>query len=129
MDASKDYQPWQRYGQTKLANILYARSLHERLGGSGRVAASCHPGVIRTNLGRYDQSSVDALFEQMDPSNVKTIPRGAATQCLLAAHPSGAEANGQYFQDCQVGNPSEVSQDDALAQRLWDWTEELVSRL
>ncbi len=129
MDASRDYQPWQRYGQTKLANILYARSLHQRLGESGKVAGSLHPGVIKTNLGRYDQASVDALFEQMDPSNVKTIPQGAATQCLLAAHPVGAEAGGRYYQDCQVGSPTEVSQDDALAQRLWDWTEDFVGGL
>jgi WW domain-containing oxidoreductase len=126
--AERSYDAWQRYGQSKLANLLFARSLHRRFGGTRRVASSLHPGVIRTNLGRNNPQSVDAIFESMDPTKVKTIPQGAATQCLLAAHPSGAEAAGRYYADCQPKEPSPQGQDDDLAERLWAATEKLVKR-
>lgn len=124
--AEKSYDAWKRYGQSKLANVLFARALHQRFEGTKRVASSLHPGVIRTNLGRNNRTSVDEIFETMDPARVKTIPQGAATQCFLAAHPSGAEAAGRYYADCQPKETSPLGQDDALAERLWDATEKLV---
>jgi len=47
---------WYRYGQTKLANSVFAQALHEKLAASGdadlqNVLSLCaHPGVARTNL-------------------------------------------------------------------------------
>ncbi|KAH0424301.1 hypothetical protein CcaCcLH18_11652 [Colletotrichum camelliae] len=55
----KDGSPWTRYGQSKLANILHARSLHERYGpgscsaqnGEGEIwVSSVHPGMVETNI-------------------------------------------------------------------------------
>lgn len=122
----KSYDAWKHYGQSKLANILFARALHKRFEGTKRVASSLHPGVIKTNLGRNNRKSVDDIFESMDPAKVKTIPQGAATQCFLAAHPSGAEAAGRYYADCQPKETSPLGQDDDLAERLWEETEKLV---
>lgn len=51
----RKYVPWYAYCQTKLANILFAKELADRLAeGSPHVTAvSVHPGVIQTNLWRY----------------------------------------------------------------------------
>ena len=38
------------YAQSKLANVLYAKELAERLDGRGVTAVSVHPGWVRTNL-------------------------------------------------------------------------------
>jgi retinol dehydrogenase-12 len=48
-----DYEDGLAYGQSKLANILFARELASRLNGTGVTSYSCHPGVIMTELGRY----------------------------------------------------------------------------
>lgn len=44
------YNPWGAYGQSKLANILFAKSLADKLPASKVNAVSVHPGVIKTNL-------------------------------------------------------------------------------
>jgi NAD(P)-dependent dehydrogenase (short-subunit alcohol dehydrogenase family) len=97
--------------------------------GTSRTASSLHPGVIKTNLGRYDQDSVDAIFRSMEPGAIKSIPQGAATQVLLCARPEGAKAQGRYFADCQLAATSKPGKDDALAERLWSKSEELAASL
>ncbi len=57
----------------------------------------------------------------------KSIPQGAATSCLLAANPSVADATGRYYSDCREVTPSALARDDALAERLWEVSAELVA--
>lgn len=44
------YAGWEAYGQSKLANLLFAKGLADRLKGTSLTAVSIHPGVIKTNL-------------------------------------------------------------------------------
>ena len=55
----KDSSPWQRHGQSKLANILHTKNLHKTYGPSSPSArkwegeiwvSSVHPGLVETNL-------------------------------------------------------------------------------
>ena len=45
----RTYNPWVSYGQSKMANILFAKELNTRANGE-YIAVSVHPGVIDTNL-------------------------------------------------------------------------------
>lgn len=49
----RKYDGWTAYAQSKLANLLYAKELAERLQGTGVTAVSVHPGWVRTNLVRH----------------------------------------------------------------------------
>ena len=48
----RTYGRWSAYGQSKLANLLFARELHRRAtaAGSALLVASAHPGYAATNL-------------------------------------------------------------------------------
>jgi NAD(P)-dependent dehydrogenase (short-subunit alcohol dehydrogenase family) len=46
----RPYDGWAAYAQSKLANLLHARSLAARVGAKGITAVSVHPGWVRTNL-------------------------------------------------------------------------------
>lgn len=132
LDGAREYSPWRQYGQAKLSNLLFARWLQKRFddeAGKSRVASSLHPGVIKTNLGRHDQPSIDAMIGGMDPGSVKSIPQGAATQVFLCARPEARDAHGGYYADCQPKETSERGQDDELAERLWQKSEELAASL
>lgn len=49
----KNYQPWDAYGQSKLANIMFTYQLAKRLKPADNITVNAlHPGVVRTELGR-----------------------------------------------------------------------------
>lgn len=63
--SGRRYGGWEAYGQSKQANILFAKALADRLktstaggtaggisGSGSATAVSLHPGIIRTNLWR-----------------------------------------------------------------------------
>jgi WW domain-containing oxidoreductase len=129
LDGSKGYSPFRAYGQSKVANILFANALAQRFGSSGRVANSLHPGVIKTNLTRHMPDRGEGIFVRLGEAGMKSIAQGAATQTLLAVHPSTATVNGTYWSDCQPGEKSVPARDAALAERLWTETEAIVRRL
>ncbi len=124
-----EYDPWTAYGQSKLANLLFARELARRLQGTDRVANAVHPGVIRTNLARHLHPSLRRALAVVSPLLLKTVPQGAATQVYAAVHPDAAELNGAYLADGNVAAAGSHAQDPELAERLWTLTEEIVADL
>ena len=128
LSGDKGYHPWTAYGQSKLANLLFARSLAKRFEGSSRTANSVHPGVIDTNLGRHVPNR-EAMYERLKP-HLKTAAQGASTQCLVATHPQLAQVSGAYFSDNKVVDPvHSTATDDELAERLWLVSEAIVERV
>jgi WW domain-containing oxidoreductase len=128
LDASRGYNGWVAYGQSKLANILFARSLAKRF-GDRRTANAIHPGVIKTNLGRHMGVAVQIGYVLGGPLVLKSIPQGAATQCYVATHPTLDNVTGKYFVDCNVARPSRLAEDDVLAEALWEKSEEIARRI
>ncbi len=126
---ASDYRPWTAYGQSKLANLLFARALARRLQGTARTVNAVHPGVIATNLWRHMSAATRVVAPLASAVALKTIPQGAATQCWAATHPSLRETSGEYLSDCNVAKPSRHGRDDAMAERLWTVTEEIVAGL
>lgn len=123
------YQAWRAYGQSKLANLLFAKELARRLEGTDRTANAVHPGVIRTNLSRHMGGVLNTLYGLTSPLYAKSVAQGAATTCYVAAHPDAAEISGAYFADCNVAKPSRPGRDPELATRLWDITEDIVESI
>jgi NAD(P)-dependent dehydrogenase (short-subunit alcohol dehydrogenase family) len=129
LSGGKGYSPWQAYGQSKLANILFAKELARRLGDTQKTANALHPGVIRTNLSRSMSPVVRWALQIAEPLALKTTAQGAATQCYLAANPKAAGVSGEYFADCNLSRPTALARDAALGKRLWEETETIVARL
>jgi len=113
------YAAPEAYGQSKLANILFARGLARRFEGTARTANACHPGVISTNLGRHMGTFVKVMMPIASVIAFKSIPQGAATQCFLAAHPSVAGTSGKYFSDCNEAKSSHAAREDVSVEDLW----------
>ena len=108
----------QAYGHSKLANGLYSLELSKRLAGTRATSNSVHPGGVRTNIMR-NVSRSGAGFS-------KGLAEGVATQCYVATNPALAGVTGQYFADCNPAEQSEYQQDEAMAARLWEVSEELA---
>jgi WW domain-containing oxidoreductase len=129
LDGKRGYAAWANYGQSKLANLLFARHLAARLEGTGKTANALHPGVIHTNLARSMNPVVRGALSLGGPLVLKSVGEGAATQCYLAAHPDAEEVTGKYFADCNEAKSSSLGRDEALAARLWDESEKIAAEV
>ncbi|MBX3228610.1 MAG: SDR family oxidoreductase [Labilithrix sp.] len=129
LDGSRGYSSFGAYGRSKIANILFALELSNRLRGTKRTANSLHPGVIDTNLARNMNPLVGAFYAVAGPLALKSIPQGAATQVFVATHPSLEGVSGKYFSNCNVARPRRDGTDEATAKKLWTVTEEIVAKL
>ncbi len=132
------YKPWRAYGQSKLANLLFAYELQRRLvlAGVPTIAVACHPGGARTNLGNAPAGITGKLMEMarpvinlfMQPAEMGALPT------LRAAVDLGVEGGEYYGPDGfaeQRGHPVLVesnarSKDRAVAAHLWTVSEELT---
>ena len=64
------YSPHKAYGNSKLANLLFARELHRRAteSGVGLTSTACHPGVSATNLvGSPDGLGANRVIRTLAP--------------------------------------------------------------
>lgn len=129
LSMAKNYGGNRAYGQSKLANLLFARSLARRFVGTEKTANAVHPGVIATNLARHMNPVVRAVMPLASALAMKSVGQGAATQCYVAVHPDAASARGEYFADCNVAGTSAHGRDDALAERLWVRSREILENL
>eukprot|EP00731_Ephydatia_muelleri_P018056 Em0011g96a len=86
LNSEKSYSPLVAYGQSKLANILFTRSLAKRLAGTSVITNCLHPGVIRTEIFRHVVSGTiaKAMSSALSPdcSNAKGNAAGGLTRVL-----------------------------------------------
>ncbi len=129
LSGERAYGDWKTYGQSKLANLLFARELAKRFAGTKKTANAVHPGVIQTNLARHVSGPMRFVFQFGGPLFLKTVPQGSATQCYVAVSPKAAGINGEYFADCNVYESSAHGKNAQLAKKLWDETEKIVAKL
>lgn len=129
LSGARDYMPWKQYGQSKMANLLFAKELARRFEGTKRTANAVHPGVIQTNLGRHMNPVANFFFGLANPLVLKDVHQGAATSCYVAVHPDAATISGRYFADCNVATERAEGSDLETAKKLWTVSEELVARL
>jgi len=140
LSAEKSYLPWERYGASKLANVLFTRELNRRmtLQDGNVISVSVHPGaIISTNLLK-DQSishiggafhtigwKPACLYSLLFQRN-KSIAEGASTTVVAALSPNVVPA--AHYADCQVSNEVHAkAHDEVFAERLWQISEELVA--
>jgi WW domain-containing oxidoreductase len=128
LDGNRFYEPRIFYGQSKLANALFAKELSRRLGHRGIAVNSLHPGATRgTRLNRSLSRPLKIVLSAAQLF-MKSAPRGAATQALLAASPRVSGITGEYWCNCRIAAGNPLLDDAALAERLWETSHEIVAR-
>ena len=123
------------YGQSKLANLMFAYDLQRRLAAAKAktIAVAAHPGVAATELSRhipgYEFPGVKWIFGRV----LNTSEMGALATLRAATDPSAK--GGQYYGPNgfrefrgypEVVSSSKQSHDVAIQERLWTVSEELT---
>ncbi|MBM4311834.1 MAG: SDR family NAD(P)-dependent oxidoreductase [Deltaproteobacteria bacterium] len=127
LSGDRGYDPLTAYGQSKLANALFAQELSRRLENTATTSNSVLPGVINTNLGRHLPAWKQMLSEVIGWTFMRSVEQGAATTCYVATSPKLAAVSGHMFFNCNPITPEGPHMSDrALATRLWDVSVELT---
>jgi NAD(P)-dependent dehydrogenase (short-subunit alcohol dehydrogenase family) len=127
INAGRGYprQGFVRYGQSKLANILFTVELARRLEGSGVTANCVHPGLVATGFNRNNGAFMNLAMTMVRPFS-RSPAKGAETIVWLADAPEISGQSGGYFVDKRRATPSGPAQDLEMARRLWELSEHQV---
>lgn len=116
---------WLRYGQSKLANMLYARELAAR--HPEILCMAIHPGVVATNL-IGDSGFLNRAFINLSHLGLLLKPeQGAHNQVWAATAPREKIQSGSYYEPVgrlSDGKLDKTAKSEILSRRLWEWTEE-----
>lgn len=131
------YDSAKAYGQSKLANVLFAQELAERVKDKNILVNSVHPGGVDTDLARhvldiiakFSRSFADKFYATM--ALAMWHPRDAAlTQIYAAVGPELKEkkVTGKYFHPIARRTvPDPHAKDEAMQKRLWKMTEDFIA--
>jgi NAD(P)-dependent dehydrogenase (short-subunit alcohol dehydrogenase family) len=119
------YRAFPAYAESKLANVLFAYELARRLEGTGVTSNAVHPGGVRTGFGMEPWGLSGLFWKAMRPL-LLTPERGAETLLHAATADGLAGVTGVYLAKSSIVPSSDVTNDRALAERLWETSENLV---
>jgi NAD(P)-dependent dehydrogenase (short-subunit alcohol dehydrogenase family) len=115
---------WLRYGQSKLANMLWARELAARY--PSILSFSLTPGVVETGLVTDLGFADKVLVYVPNVGRLLTVQQGAYNLLWAVGAEAGSVKRGAFYEP--VGRLSSMenkaSRDPTLGGRLWEWTEE-----
>jgi NAD(P)-dependent dehydrogenase (short-subunit alcohol dehydrogenase family) len=122
-EASYSARGFRRYGETKLANILFTAELARRLEGTGVTANCFHPGLVATGFNRNNGLLMRTAMTIIRPF-MRSPEKGAETLVWLVESAEVDDVSGAYFADRRRQTPSTAAQDPEAARRLWEISEE-----
>ena len=144
LESARGYAAIKAYGQSKLANLLFALELdrRSRAEGWGIVSNAAHPGTTLTglytagpNLGRDKPARLEAIMSRLARWGVFVQGVEQGLQPALYAATSEAARGGRLYGPDGIGQftgkPTELAiyrpaRDLAAARRLWDVSAELA---
>ncbi|KAI9542736.1 Retinol dehydrogenase 12 [Dissostichus eleginoides] len=119
INSERSYDTMKAYGQSKLANVMFARSLAKQLQGTGVSVFSLHPGVVQSDLWRHQHQCIQVAVK-IFRIFTKTTLEGAQTTIYCAVESGLESQSGGYFSDCAPARCSRAASDDETAQKLWE---------
>ncbi|KAM4795656.1 dehydrogenase/reductase SDR family member 13 [Rhinophrynus dorsalis] len=114
------------YSDSKLANVLFARELANRLQRTKVTCYAVDPGLVVTNIGRYTPQWIRLILSPLVWPFFKNAKDGAQTSIFCAVQEGIEMYSGRYFANCQVKQVELHAQDDAVAKKLWEVSERLT---
>jgi NAD(P)-dependent dehydrogenase (short-subunit alcohol dehydrogenase family) len=125
LNAERSYgmRGFRRYGESKLANILFTSELARRLDGTDVTANCFHPGFVNTGFNRNNGPLMTIAMTIARPF-ARNTKKGAETLVWLVDSPDVSDQSGGYFQDLKRIQPTAFGQDMDAAKRLWEVSEE-----
>jgi len=136
LQSEKEYDRMKAYAQSKLACLMFTFELQRRLDMAGykqTISVASHPGIAMTDLSRNMSKFQYYLLKYTLAPFLAQSPKQGARPTILAA--IGDVNGGEYFGPTgfnelkgKAGKASysELSQNEKIANELWEVSEKLV---
>lgn len=132
----ESYRRWSVYGQSKLANLIFALDLQKRIDEAGLKMKSmaAHPGLSSTNLGSAGTGTGSGIFNLLTTPVLKFSNAFLAQDAEHGALPTlyaatvanltggsyiGPDGIGEHRGSPTIVAPRKVAHNDEVAARLW----------
>jgi len=116
-----------KYTQSKLANVVYARQVAKHY--PALMSVAIHPEDVATQLFNKGIEGggpeIAYLAKEIAPKVGTTVEEGAKNG-LWVATAEGVESGRYYEPVGKLGGGSELSRDEELGRKLWEWTEKAL---
>ena len=124
LDCQKNFTGYRVYCVSKLANVLFTKSLARKYEGK-LTTYTLHPGTVTTEIFRH--SNILKGGVSLIKPFIKTEHDGALTTIYCAVSPQAGEENGLYYENSKVGKPSERAHDVTSQDKLWQMSCEMAN--
>jgi NAD(P)-dependent dehydrogenase (short-subunit alcohol dehydrogenase family) len=105
-----NFDDYQAYATSKLANVLFTVELARRLRARGVLVNAVHPGVVSTKL-------LTAGFEMRGPDS---LGKGARSSVMLAISPEYGHISGVYFMEGREARMHQRAADADFTARYYE---------
>src|SRR3954470_22657382 len=136
LNGDRRYFRWNAYGQSKLANLMFALELDRRLRADGSTVKSlaAHPGYSATKLqsaaaplaDRLVMKAGNAVIAQSDEMGALPVLYAATEPGLEGGTYVGPDGRGEHRGYPKVVRPNGSARDEVAAERLWDVSADLT---
>jgi NAD(P)-dependent dehydrogenase (short-subunit alcohol dehydrogenase family) len=129
LDNRRRFSANKAYGDAKLANILFTKSLHTKFHADGLSSVAFHPGTVRTNFASDSSSLMRLVYRNFLGRLLLTSTEegGSILRWFIEGTPDETWFSGAYYDERMLSrkvNPQ--VEDSALAEALWQKSTELV---
>ncbi len=143
LQSEHNYMRWNAYGQSKLANLIFALDLQRRIDEAGldMKSMAAHPGLASTNLGSAGTGRGNGIVNLLTTPFLKLShlliahdsDHGALPTLFAATVPGlaggsyiGPDGIGEHRGSPTIVAPRKVAHDHEVAEQLWDASVELT---
>ncbi len=136
LQSERHYMRWRAYGQSKLADLMFALELDRRLHAAGSTVKSlaAHPGYAATNLQTAAPPLLDRTIMRLTNAfAAQSADMGALSLLYAATYPDleggsfvGPDGIGEFRGHPRIVSPNRAARDADVAARLWSVSEQLT---
>lgn len=119
----KPYDKFREYGQSKVADLIFAFELQKRLieVGSTTISVGAHPGISKTELLRTDKPEMINEFPHMNAYQGSFSSLFAATESLGGGEYIGPDGEGEMTGFPAPAFIADYAKDEHISKQLWEY--------
>ncbi len=129
LDNRKNFSANRAYGDAKLANVLFTKSLHTKFHDEGVTSVAFHPGTVQTNFASDSNTLMRFVYRTpLKRLLLITSEKGGSTlSWFIEGTPDETWISGEYYDERVLTRRVNPRIEDAsLAEALWQKSAELV---